>query len=93
MTVTLTLVDDEGDHVTDGVEVPLTVAVIVGSVDVPGGQTYPLGHGPVQLLLLKPDMIPYWPAGHGVHAAAPLSEYCPGTHATAVALADPDGHA
>ncbi len=46
-----------------GVEVPTVEA---------GPQVYPAGQGPVQEGDDMPDAAPKAPAGHGVHAAAPL---------------------
>ena len=59
----------------------------------PALHTYPALHDPLHDAVDKPDVAPYKPDAHMLHVPDPAIEYCPAGHSTAVALADPDGHA
>jgi hypothetical protein len=53
----------------------------------------PTSHGPLQAGVVKLADAPYVPTGQFTHTAAPLTEYCPTPHATAVPFVDPGGQA
>ena len=54
--------------------------------DDPGGQKYPAAQSPVHVSTFNPLVLPYTPAGQGVHAFTfvPPTEYVPGGHGTPV---------